>query len=105
MVTKEEVVDLYNQFGTPFYFEYHHGVLVMIKFDLMLVGQFGELQFELNEQLILNINPGYVTFERTALGRPDNLIMQLDDCLLVKQNDTGEVLGWLCWPQIKPGKD
>lgn len=97
MITKEEVVDLCNKLGTPFFCNYHHGLMFLINPDFVFVGQFGELRFEMDGYGMVDINPSYVTFERPTLGRPDNLIMNLVDCVIVKQNETGEVLGWLCW--------
>lgn len=97
MITKEDVVDLCNKLGTPFYFNYHHGLTVVIKPDFIFVGQFGEFKFEISGHGMVDITPTHVTFERPALGRPDNLIIPLQECLLIKQNETGAVLGWLCW--------
>lgn len=91
------IIDLCNKLGNPTFFQYHHGLILKFKPDLVQAGQWGDIKMELEGQTLATIHLGYVKFSEPILGRPDMLLGKLSKCIKLEQVDTGKVLGWLCW--------
>lgn len=96
----EQILEVCKGFGNPFYFQHHHGLTIRIDIDSVIAGKYGSVEFHQARRRVLNLSSGNVRLKQVL--HPDNLIMDLRVCLEIRQERTGEVLGWLCWPIVAP---
>ena len=88
----QETIEAY---GYPFYFNYDHGLSLMVPTDDFKVSKEGDLNFYYEASTPISLSPGYILLE--SVYKPDNLIKDFKACLMIRQKRTKEILGWLCW--------
>ncbi|WP_018305428.1 hypothetical protein [Desulfitobacterium hafniense] len=81
--------------GYPFYFNYDHGLSLMVPTDDFNVSKDGKLDFYYRVSIPVSLSPGYISLE--PVYNPDALPKDFKICFLIRQKQTKKILGWLCW--------